>query len=91
MLPRLGDVLLLDRAVSVQFTRPILFRVVRCRPWTTYEGWKWIDGFELNAAGDAVERRDVWVQLHRLRMVPQPINQRPKEGRRKRNNALKGA
>lgn len=69
MLPRSGDVLHLTRAASVQFVEPLLFRVIRCHDWPTYEGWVWIDGYELNAAGDAVERRSLFVQISGLRQV----------------------
>jgi hypothetical protein len=32
----------------------------------TYDGWAWLDGYQLNAAGDAVERRSIFVQLSGL-------------------------
>ncbi|MET8043613.1 hypothetical protein ABZU25_22450 [Micromonospora sp. NPDC005215] len=38
-----GDMLRLDRAVSVQFMRPITVRVIRVLDWITYDGWAWID------------------------------------------------
>ncbi|BCJ65428.1 hypothetical protein [Polymorphospora rubra] len=69
MLPRSGDVLHVTRAASVQFAEPILFRVIRVHDWTTYDGWAWLDGYELNAAGDAVERRSIFVQLSGLRQL----------------------
>jgi hypothetical protein len=54
------------RAASVQFTTPILFRVIRIHDWSTYNGWAWLDGYELDSQGDAVERRSIFVQLDGL-------------------------
>ena len=62
MLPRSGDVLHVTRAASVQFLRPITFRVIRVLDWPTYDGWLWLDGYQLNASGDAVSRRSIFVQ-----------------------------
>jgi hypothetical protein len=50
----------------VQFSTPMLFRVIRVHDWSTYNGWAWLDGYELNSAGDAVERRSIFVQLDGL-------------------------
>ncbi|RKN46394.1 hypothetical protein [Micromonospora endolithica] len=75
MLPRSGDVLHVTRAASVQFLRPITFRVIRVLDWPTYDGWLWIEGYELNASGDAVNRRSIFVQrlgLEQLQAAPQP-------------------
>ncbi|GAB3819589.1 hypothetical protein [Micromonospora zhanjiangensis] len=69
MLPRSGDVLQVTRAASVQFVEPILFRVIRVHDWPTYDGWIWLDGYELNVSGEAVDRRSIFVQLHGLRQV----------------------
>ncbi|MGC4808396.1 hypothetical protein [Micromonospora sp. DT233] len=84
MLPRPGDVLHVTRAASVQFARPIMFRVIRVHDWPTYDGWVWLNGYELDAAGDAVDRRSIFVQvagLRQLRTAPQPrqrtAHQRP--------------
>ncbi|HEY0700153.1 MAG TPA: hypothetical protein VGD43_20400 [Micromonospora sp.] len=89
MLPRSGDVLHVTRAASVQFIEPILFRVIRVHDWPTYDGWIWLDGYELNSAGDAVERRSIFVQqrgLRQLRAAPERrarVRQRsaPRRGR----------
>jgi len=70
VLPRSGDVLWVTREASVQFIEPLFFRVIRVHDWPTYHGWAWLDGYELNAAGDAVERRSIFVQLAGL----QPAN-----------------
>lgn len=72
MLPRSGDVLYVTRAASVQFVKPLFFRVIRVHDWPTYDGWVWLDGYELNAAGEAVDRRSIFVQVHGLRQVGGP-------------------
>jgi len=66
VLPRTGDVLRVTKAASVQFTQPMLFRVIRVHDWQTYDGWAWLDGYQLNASGDAVERRSIFVLLQGL-------------------------
>lgn len=75
--PRSGDVLHVTREASVQFATPILFRVIRVHDWPTYNGWVWLDGYQLNAAGDAVERRSIFVQTDGLRTVSAPPWGRP--------------
>lgn len=75
MLPRSGDVLRVTRSASVQFIRPMLFRVIRVLDWPTYEGWTWLDGYQLDESGDAVERRSIFVQvdgLQRARVLNAP-------------------
>lgn len=81
MLPRSGDVLHITRAASVQFASPMLFRVIRVHDWPTYDGWIWLDGYELNSAGDAVERRSIFVQVAGLRAVGKAPDPRPRNGR----------
>ncbi|WP_376701466.1 hypothetical protein [Micromonospora carbonacea] len=45
MRPMPGDLLHVTRAASVQFVRPIFFRVIRVHDdWHTYQGWLWLDG-----------------------------------------------
>jgi hypothetical protein len=66
VLPKSGDVLRVTRAASVQFTQPLLFRVIRVHSWSTYDGWAWLDGYQLNGTGEAVERRSIFVQLKGL-------------------------
>ncbi|MEU7956019.1 hypothetical protein [Micromonospora humida] len=61
-LPSAGDLLEVSRAASVQFLRPIRFRVIRVLNWPTYDGWVWLDGYRLDAKGDAVTRRSIFVQ-----------------------------
>ncbi|MFI6784256.1 hypothetical protein [Micromonospora sp. NPDC050276] len=57
-----GDVLHLTRAASVQFLRPIFVRVIGLPDWVTYDGWLWIEGYELGPKGEAVVRRSLFVQ-----------------------------
>jgi hypothetical protein len=82
VLPRSGDVLHVTRAASVQFAEPLLFRVIRVHDWPTYDGWVWLDGYELNAAGDAVERRSIFVQINGLRQVGTASDVRARNSRR---------
>ena len=81
MLPRSGDVIHVTKAASVQFAAPMLFRVIRVHDWPTYEGWIWLDGYELNTAGDAVERRSIFVQVSGLRAVGKAPDPRARNGR----------
>jgi hypothetical protein len=60
-------VLRVTRSASVQFTEPMMFRVIRVvHDWATYDGWAWLEGYQLNSDGDAVERRSIYVQLQGL-------------------------
>ncbi|MDG6101204.1 hypothetical protein Daura_00245 [Dactylosporangium aurantiacum] len=81
MLPKTGDVLRVTRAASVQFVQPMLFRVIRVHDWQTYDGWAWLDGYQLNATGDAVERRSIFVQLQGLQPGVVKSSQRAAAGR----------
>ncbi|WIM96596.1 hypothetical protein ACTOB_000038 [Actinoplanes oblitus] len=81
LLPRSGDVLHVTKAASVQFASPMLFRVIRVHDWPTYEGWVWLDGYELNSAGDAVERRSIFVQVNGLRPVGKAPDPRARNAR----------
>lgn len=74
MIPRSGDTLYVGNDASVQFGfRPINFRVSHIMPLTTYDGWMWLDGYELDAYGDAVEQRKIFVQPAGLRLVDNPV------------------
>jgi hypothetical protein len=63
LVPRSGEVIRVTRAASVQFASPMLFRVIRVHDWSTYDGWAWLDGYELNTSGDAIDRRSIFVQV----------------------------
>ncbi|MEV0152982.1 hypothetical protein AB0H57_04470 [Micromonospora sp. NPDC050686] len=83
--PRSGDLLWVTRAASVQFISPVLFRVIRVLDWVTYDGWIWLDGYQLNAKGDAVARRSIFVQQAGLvsprRTAPAPVVGQPRRSR----------
>lgn len=65
--PDPGDILRVDHRASVQFVEMIRFRVIRCLPWTTWQGYIWLDGYQLGHCGtDAIERRSIYVQLDGL-------------------------
>ncbi|MEH1013567.1 hypothetical protein V6U90_10685 [Micromonospora sp. CPCC 206060] len=69
-----GDVVLLGAAASVQFggSRGLRLRVSAVGTAPTYHGWCWLTGYVLDAAGDAVDKREVYVQVAGLRIVPRP-------------------
>lgn len=71
MIPRPGDVLIVDGQASVQFAygRTLLFRVISVDPKPTYAGWAWLTGYALDDTGDAVERREIFVRKDGLRRV----------------------
>ncbi|WFE38776.1 hypothetical protein [Micromonospora sp. WMMD998] len=62
VLPKVGDLVQVTRAASPQFVKPIMFRVIRQLEWTTYDGWVWLDGYQLDRHGDAVARRSLFVK-----------------------------
>ncbi|MEU3457828.1 hypothetical protein ABZ671_30185 [Micromonospora sp. NPDC006766] len=65
-----GDLLHLTRAASVQFVRPFRFRLIRVMTdRITYDGWLWLEGYELNDRGGAVARRELFVQPSGLRKL----------------------
>ncbi|WP_326552144.1 hypothetical protein [Micromonospora sp. NBC_01813] len=69
--PKVGDVLHIGAQASVQFagTRSLILRVTAVRKKPTYEGWCWLTGYVLDLHGDAVERREVFVQRAGLRRM----------------------
>ncbi|MBW4704433.1 MULTISPECIES: hypothetical protein [unclassified Micromonospora] len=78
-LPAAGDLIQVTRAASVQFVKPIRCRVIRMLDWITYDGWCWLDVYQLDDKGDAVARRSIFVQpaglvVHR-RTAPVPVGQ----------------
>ncbi|HEX8346251.1 MAG TPA: hypothetical protein VF657_16150 [Actinoplanes sp.] len=62
--PRPGDVLKLTAQASVQFigSGALTMRVISIDSRTTYVGWAWLTGYVLDTHGNAVERREVFVQ-----------------------------
>ncbi|MFI6822064.1 hypothetical protein ACIBJE_14075 [Micromonospora sp. NPDC050187] len=67
-LPGAGDLVLVTRAASVQFVTPIVFRVIRVLDRVTFDGWVWLDGYQLDRKGDAIARRSIFVQPAGLRV-----------------------
>ncbi|MGR6320463.1 hypothetical protein Q2K19_23525 [Micromonospora soli] len=69
MRPQPGDLLRIDGRASVQFAgdRALTFRVVAVCPRPTYTGWVWLTGYVIDRRGQAVDRREVFVQLAGLR------------------------
>ncbi|MFG1678393.1 hypothetical protein [Micromonospora sp. NPDC049282] len=82
-----GDVLQLTRSASVQFVRPIIVHVIReIIDRHCYDGWTWIEAYELNAKGEAAAKRELFVQPDGLRWLPAPTpaapaNRRPSRAR----------
>ena len=76
--PRPGDLVYVGRRASVQFsgTSGFNFRVIHIHERATYAGWCWLDGYQLNAHGEAVERRSIYVQPAGL-LPAGPSLQRP--------------
>ena len=69
-----GDVVLVGRAASVQFTgrSGFVFRVIAVDARPTYAGWVWLDGYQLDGRGQAVARRRIFVRAAGLRRVGLP-------------------
>jgi len=85
-LPKAGDVVYLTRAASVQFHKPIMFRVIRVvEEWTktTYDGWCWLEGYVLDAKGYAIEKRTLFVQSAGLAIQRRTAPTQPKRSRSK--------
>ncbi|WP_432908316.1 hypothetical protein ACQP1S_25520 [Micromonospora matsumotoense] len=77
-MPKAGDLVVVGRAASVQFVRPITCRVIRVLDWITYDGWCWLDVYQLDAKGDAVARRSIFVQPAGLAVSsPAPVPRAP--------------
>lgn len=76
---RAGCVVFVGPDASAQFRagNDFNFRVIRIHDWSTAEGWAWVDGYQLNVAGDAVERRSIYVVLAGLH----PAEVQPRRGR----------
>ncbi|WP_436522789.1 hypothetical protein [Actinoplanes sp. HUAS TT8] len=56
--------MVVDGNASVQFagTRWLLFRVISIDRKPTYDGWVWLQGYSVNSAGAAIERREIFVR-----------------------------
>ncbi|MDG4762370.1 hypothetical protein [Micromonospora sp. WMMD710] len=61
-------------ACSVQFadSRALRVRVISVDDRPTYPGWIWLTGYVLGPTGDALEKRELYVQHAGLREVAAP-------------------
>ncbi|WP_243706350.1 hypothetical protein [Micromonospora sp. KC721] len=59
-----GDVVHVGADASVQFggERSLIFRVIKVCDQPTYHGWVWLTGYVLDRAGNAIDRREIYVQ-----------------------------
>ncbi|GGN89903.1 hypothetical protein GCM10010112_74790 [Actinoplanes lobatus] len=66
---RPGDIVHVGPEASVQFSgdRALNLRIIRVDPKVTYDGWMWIDGYVLGPAGNALQRRRIFVRRDGLR------------------------
>ncbi|MFI6160413.1 hypothetical protein ACIA59_10735 [Micromonospora haikouensis] len=82
---RPGAILLVDGCASVQFggDRTMMLRLTSLPDLPTYHGWIWLAGYQLDGRGDAVAKRELYVQrggLHVQRPAPPavaPVQRRP--------------
>ncbi|OWV03870.1 hypothetical protein B5D80_21395 [Micromonospora wenchangensis] len=93
--PRLrgGDLLHLTREASPQFVRPITVRVIReLTDRHTYDGWAWIEAYELGPDGLARRRRELYVRRAGVRRLPcpPPAAARPPAPRAATRSAARG-
>jgi hypothetical protein len=71
-LPEPGDVLLIGERASVQFAgdRGLILRLISPAGEPTCDGWIWLTGYVLDRRGQAVAKREIYVQLAGLRPTP---------------------
>lgn len=72
--PRLLDLVerlvWIGRDASIQFAHPFPFHILAVRTWSTYEAWVWLEGVQLDANGEFVLLRTIWVKVAGLADVP---------------------
>jgi hypothetical protein len=63
-MPLPGEVVVVGPSASVQFsgTHGFKFRVIHVDARPTYDGWVWLDGYQLDGRGQAVARRKIFVR-----------------------------
>ncbi|MEV0153358.1 hypothetical protein AB0H57_06385 [Micromonospora sp. NPDC050686] len=66
-----GALLHVGARASVQFGQPFNFRLIRVLDWVTYDGWVWLDGYQLNDRGEAAGLRMGAVAIPRRRAAKQ--------------------
>jgi hypothetical protein len=66
-----GEIFRVDGRASVQFDgdRALIFRVTTVSHLPTYDGWIWLTGYVLDDQGQAIDRREIFVQRAGLRRV----------------------
>ncbi|WFE63516.1 hypothetical protein [Micromonospora sp. WMMD714] len=87
-MPAPGDLVLLDHRASVQFAgeRGLWLRVTSVDDRPTYDGWVWLTGYSINqATGEAMARREVFVQIAGLRVQPRKTGSTPTGSTSRRN------
>lgn len=80
--PKAGDLVHLTKKASVQFAglAAVLFRIIRVDPRETYVGWVWLTGYSVDTNGNAIERREVFVQIAGLIYAKAPGRSHPNDG-----------
>lgn len=79
MVPRSGEVLRISKRTSVQFTQPFQFRVIRVHDFgLTDDGWTWLDGYQLDGSGEAIERRSLYLPVDKLERVSASARRAPR-------------
>ncbi|WP_413775660.1 hypothetical protein [Micromonospora sp. RTGN7] len=74
----------MTRAASVQFISPIFFRLIKIRTEIhTYDGWLWIDGYQLDAKGEAAARRELFVMRAGVSVMNSPPTPEPRTAARR--------
>ncbi|WP_018353545.1 hypothetical protein [Longispora albida] len=59
-----GDVVRLTKAASPQFGSPLVLRLTKISERrSSVSGWAWIEGYQLDTAGQAITKRTVFVNL----------------------------
>ncbi|MGW3888868.1 hypothetical protein ACWD69_09275 [Micromonospora chokoriensis] len=86
MTPAPGTVVLVGAACSVQFSgcRELRVRVASVDERTNYPGWIWLTGYVLGPKGQAVDKRELYVQAAGLKVLQLPAVTVAAPGRRGR-------
>ncbi len=81
---RPGDVVHVGAEASVQFSgdRALTLRIIRLDPRVTYDGWIWLDGYVVGPAGNALQRRRIFVRQAGLRPIRNNRSPAPRNGSR---------
>ncbi|SCF12865.1 hypothetical protein GA0070618_3405 [Micromonospora echinospora] len=74
-LPKPGDLVALDGRASPQFggNRALLLRIASVANALTTDDWVWLTGYVIDALGDAVAKREVFVHRAGIRPAPPPL------------------